>query len=252
MIESAESPQHIREILEDLGKKQQHYSYDDRERALYDKTLAALIGPTKIGKTTIANAILSLDSDFSLVNTTTTRARRPDDPLSFKTADEGVTFAQLQKDINAQKIVNYSVNKNGHVYATYPGDFPGEFNVGPILPDNIDNLSGAGFRNFMAVFVVARGAVYAERLKRELVGYPDALERIAEGKDSLNFAKLNVDAPWLGFVESKDEEGGVEEAARNVVLMSRRQSLSILTIDHRLQLIDEMNGALDQAAKLAA
>jgi energy-coupling factor transporter ATP-binding protein EcfA2 len=239
-----------REIAVALRAKQPDYHFEplDNYSELSDKTFVATIGPTGSGKSTLTDEVIRLAPEFKPNGTRTTRARRPADPDNFKTANEGITHRSMNEDIINQKLVNYSVFDTGHVYGTAPEDIA-KYAIGPILSDSIDNLMNAGFRDFYPVFTVARGALYQRRLEQERLQFPDIRQRLVEAMGSLTFARLNVDAPWLSFIDTGSTPEELETAAKDVIRTVYQRTHPIMTIGHKLQLLDEMQNAVQNVAR---
>lgn len=238
-----------REIAVSLWAKQSDYRFEPTEKysELSDKVFVATIGPTSSGKTTLANEVIRLAPEFTPNGTRTTRARRPTDPLNFKTANEGVTHHSMNDDVINQKLVNYSVFDTGHIYGAAPEDI-GNYAIGSILSDSIDNLMTAEFKEFCPVFVVARGALYQQRLEQERLRFPDIHQRLYEAMSSLTFARLNIEAPWLNFVDTGDSPEELFVAADAVIRTTYQHTHPVMAIDHRLMLLHEMENAVQKVS----
>jgi len=239
-----------REIAVSLRAKQPNYRFEplDNYSELSEKTFVATIGPTGSGKSTLMDAVIRLAPEFTPNGTRTTRARRPSDPDNFKTANEGITHQSMNQDVINRKLVNYSVFDTGHVYGTAPEDI-GKYAIGPILSDSIDNLLSAGFRDFIPVFTVARGALYQSRLENERLQFPDIESRLIEAMGSLTFARLNVEAPWLSFVDTGNSDEELDAAANDVIRTVYQRTHPIMTTAHKLQLLDEMQKAVQNVGR---
>jgi len=243
MTTPAESLHTIPEIVTALRHNQPYYRFDAATQ-LQDKTAIGLIGPTGIGKTTLSNEVARIDTDITTINTTTTRRRRSDDPERFKTANEGVTYQSMYRSILERKLVNYSVNDDDHIYGTSPADFGGEFAIGPMSSDSVDNLMTAGFRDFFPVVMVAEPDVYRQRLQWRIEQRQEPAEHLEkhlhDSLATLAFARMNFDAQWLSFIDSGDSQEGLEQAARDVTKIAYQRTLPIMTYERRLQLLDDM------------
>jgi len=250
MSHPAESPHTIPEIVTALRTTQPYYQFDAAPQ-LQRKTAIGLIGPTGIGKTTLGTEVVRIDPDITTIGTTTTRARRFDDPESFKTADEGVTHLSMYQSIREKKLVNYSVNDDGHIYGTSPADFGGEYAIGPMSSDSVDTLMTAGFRDFFPVVMVTDGDTYRQRLERRLEQSKQPMaaveKRLNESLATIAFARLNFDAQWLSFIDSGDGEKDLESAANDVTKIAYQRTLPIMTFERRLQLLDEMQQTITRA-----
>lgn len=239
-----------REIAVSLRAKQPDYRFEPLENysELSGKTFVATIGPTGSGKSTLTDAVISLAPEFTPNGTRTTRARRPADPENFRTANEGITHTSINQDIIDRKLVNYSVFDTGHIYGTAPEDI-GEFAIGPILSDSVDNLMTAGFYDFYPIFVVARGALYQRRLEQERMHMPDISKRLVEAMGSLTFARLNVDAPWLSFVDTGDTPEELNGAAQDIVRTVYQRTHPLMSTGRKLQLLSEMENAVQNVGR---
>lgn len=239
-----------REIAVALRLKQPDYHFEplDNYSELSDKTFVATIGPTGSGKSTLTDEVIRLAPEFKPNGTRTTRARRPADPANFKTANEGVTHQSMNDDIINRKLVNYSVFDTGHIYGTAPEDIA-EYAIGPILSDSIDNLMSAGFKDFIPVFTVARGALYQQRLEQERLHFPDIRQRLVEAMGSIAFARLNVDASWLSFVDTGNSPEELKAAAEDVIRTVYQRTHPIMTTSRKLQLLDEMEKAVQNVGR---
>ena len=255
MSQTGESDEFIDNIVQSLREKKPLYFagahvYD----ALGSRSLTAIIGPTASGKSTVSEAVIALDPEFSLVNTTTTRKRRYEgdpagsDPIGFRTADEGVTYAELNDAVTNANLVNYDIfGKN--IYATYQSGFPSDYNIGPITSGSVPQLYESGFKRFTAAFMVTDGETYEKRLREERVHFPDFRDRVIEGLTSIDFAQLNLDTNWLQFVETLPEPDGVTKAARRVIRMTRGDSVEMLITSRAQRYLDEMAEALRHVAR---
>ncbi|RWZ78644.1 MAG: hypothetical protein EOT05_02745 [Candidatus Microsaccharimonas sossegonensis] len=249
MINSGELSLVNQEIARALRAKQPDYRFEpiDDYSELSDKTLVATIGPIGSGKSTLSDKIIQLAPEFKPNGTRTTRARRPTDPDNFKTANEGITHRSMNEDIINRKLVNYSVFNNGHLYGTAPEDIA-EYAIGPILSDSIDNLVSAGFKDFIPVFTVARGPLYQRRLEQERLHFPDIRDRLVEAMGSLTFARLNVEAPWLSFVDTGDTPEQLETAASDVIRTAYQRTHPIMSTERKLKLLYEMERAVQNVS----
>lgn len=233
-----------------LRKKQPYYRFEPLEEysEVSDKTLVATIGPTASGQSTLTDEVIRQAPEFTPVGTRTTRPGRPTDPYTFKTADQGVTHESMNNDIINRRLVNYSVFDTGHVYGTAPEDI-GRFAIGPILSDSVDNLMTAGFKDFYPIFTVVRGARYQQRLEQERLQFPDIRHRLVEAMGSLAFARLNVEAPWLSFVDTGDSPEELTGAADAVVRNVYHRTHPVMTTGHTLMLLDEMERAVQNVSR---
>jgi guanylate kinase len=244
--QSGESPEYINTIVDLLRQKEKHYSGGkDVYSSLVGKTMTALAGPMGVGKTTTTTEIINLDDDFAEVNTSTTRARKANDPIGFRTC---VSYSEFNDAVAKANLVNFNVIGQ-NVYGTYQSGFPGKHNVGPIMARSVPQMMGAGFDEVNVVFLLVEEHEYERRLREERIDYSDFTPRVIEGDDSFSFAHLNIDEQWLNFVESSPEEDGAKKAARKVIDIVRHNSSAFLTQPRVLELLDGMHTALHRVAR---
>ena len=205
-----------------------------RERALYyeanDQTksklgrfvLTSLIGPPESGKLTLAlgaveRVNLHKMERWSLAHTLTTRDRNyglfgdpdPDAP-TFQTADEGVTYSNLVRRINAGEVVGYSVRQDGTIYAIGAQGFVSTYNILPSMPASIPAISRAGFERTESIFLTMDVGQWHKRLERQ---YPKDWQE--DAIENLEFAESQADT--LHFVHNSGDRGGKEMAISEVI-----------------------------------
>jgi len=243
MYHTTESVQTIPDFVTALRNNQPYYRFDAAAK-LQDKTAIGLIGPTGIGKTTLSTEVARIDSDITTINTTTTRRRRSDDPEGFTTADEGTTHQSMYRSILGRTLVDYSVDDDNHIYGSSPADFGGQFSIGPMSSDSVENLMTSGFRDFFPVVMVTDADTYRQRLQRHIEQGQVPAERLdhhlRNSLATLAFARLNFDAQWLAFIDSGDSQEGLEQAARDVIKIAYQHTLPVMSYERRLDLLDDM------------
>lgn len=248
-----QEPQFLKdEILEALAKFQPHYSAGiDAQNAVRNKSFTGVVGPFGIGKTSITNEVSVLEPRIVPINTKTTRGRKygkDADPEGFVTADEGVTFTSFKDDVDQGNLINYSVIPGVHAYGTDPKGFPGEYNIGPLLPSSVDQIINAGFRDFNFVYIVAPGEMWRNYVNKSRRTLPEAVfkKRALESLDSIEFARDN---PQLfQFVESLDVPDGIKMAAQKVINITMHQSYPILLPSQAEEYLAEMQRVAEDLA----
>lgn len=191
-------------LLPELERlKNEEVSYepsDEARRQLGEKTLIALIGPTAVGKSTVAEeVILRGGENFSFAYSSVTRRRRADDPAGYQTADEGFTLERAVQLINERAVTNYTVHPSGNIYATLPENFPASYNLLPFLPSSLASIRKAGFKAIHAMYIVTSAEAFSNQLASR-VSDPSFAARIKEGKDSLKWGLAHKDE--LSFVSN--------------------------------------------------
>jgi len=253
MPATGESPEYVQNILESLRKKEGTYEGgDDIKDALSSKNLTIVAGPIGLEKVAISNeaARISLAEDLEVVRilSSVTRARRADDPIDARTANDGVTFHEINDAVINDNLVNFHI-VGQDIEATYRSGFPGTYNVGPAPTKSILQLLNAGFRDYNVAFMVTDGETHERRLRTDYAHRPDFIPQLIIGHETLDFAEMNIEASWLYAVESHPEDDGLAKAARKVINIARHQTSEILTNDRALRYIDEMRQALQRVAR---
>lgn len=184
----------LQERLSQLDKQRDEYHYSG-PRSLGEKTLARLVAPTAVGKSTIINRVLDIAKEENIdageVGTITTRSRRPNDPPNYQTADDGVTHEMMIDRIEKGELVSWSLFKTGHIYATDFDSYPAAYNFLPCLPDSLPMQDKAGFGAVRTFYIVTSVDAWYEQLQ-ERIG-PGFEDRLEEAMSSLEFSQRNDD-----------------------------------------------------------
>lgn len=182
----------LQERLSQLDKQRDEYHYSG-SRSLGEKTLARLIAPTAVGKSTIINRVLDIAKEENIdageVGTITTRSRRPNDPPNYQTANDGITHEIMIERIENKELVSWSLFKTGHIYATDYDSYSATYNFLPCLPDSLSMQEKAGFGAVRTFYVVTSVDAWYEQLQ-ERIG-PGFEDRLEEAMSSLEFSQRN-------------------------------------------------------------
>lgn len=207
--------------LEKLRREEALYepSADVKQR-MAEKSLVALIGPSAVGKSTVACEVIHQGGDaFSEAYSSVTRPRRADDPAGYQTADEGFTIQRALELIRQREVTNYAIHPSGNIYATLPENFPATYNLLPLLPGSFAAMQKAGLKAVHAVYIVTS----VQALERQLAdreGDPSFGARLHEGIRSLEWGLANKNQ--LSFIENIHGQPSVA-AARIMALLSEEQ-----------------------------
>lgn len=182
--------------------KKSYRPSEQTKQALGEKVLVMVVGPSAVGKSTIIDGVLSIQSPdlCATGGSLTTRQRRHDDPPHYQTADEGVTPALFRELALAGELTNYSV-VGQHVYGSAPESFPARYNFLPTLTDSVADNQRAGFRRTEIVYVLADAMQWHERLTQR-IGDERFHSRLSEALVSLDFAEANRES--IHFVDNSD------------------------------------------------
>lgn len=219
-----------------------------------DKTFTGIAGPFGVGKSTNTDAAIALQPEIQPILSTVTRERKPGnlDPAGFKTADEGVTFTSMLQAARNQELVNFSVIPGGHVYGTYPEDFPSKYTIGPFLPTSIDHIAKGGFENYNFVYLVATGELWKHYVLTTRKNLPAKIykSRVKEAKDSIEFALENTNL--LRFVENLPAEidlmtgEAIYPAAKTISQIAIGRSAETLELPIAKQRLQEMYSVIKE------
>lgn len=180
----------LQERLSRLDEQRDEYHYSGSQN-LYEKTLARLVAPTAVGKSTIINRVLGIAKEEGIdageVGTITTRSRRPNDPPNYQTAEDGITHEMMIERIENKELVSWSLFKTGHIYATDYDSYPARYNFLPCLPDSLSMQDKAGFGAVRTFYVVTSVEAWYEQLQ-ERIG-PGFGDRLEEAMSSLEFSQ---------------------------------------------------------------
>ncbi len=191
------------------------------KQQIRDKALIALIGPSAIGKSTVAKEITRIGGDdFSEVYIATTRPRRADDPAEYQTADEGFTASHAKTLIHTGAVTNYAIHPSGHIYVTRPESFPASYNILPLMPSVFTAAKQIGFKAVHAAYLVTSAEIFEKQLVAR-ANDPTLADRMSEGRSSLEWALEHTEE--LSFIENVHGDPGAAGAAI-ISLLKRPQA----------------------------
>lgn len=161
-----------------------------------DKTFVAVVAPYRSGKTVITDAVAEMDPRIQLINTATTRLRKPaEDQPNFKTASEGITSEWFLQKASTGALVNFSVIPGVDAYGTLPEDFPGEHTISPFLPSGLEQIRKAGFKTLHSIYILTPKELWREFVNesRDDLGDEKFKKRAIESIDSADYALDHID-----------------------------------------------------------
>lgn len=220
-------------------------------KPLQSKTAIPVLAPTRLGKTTTSNFVVKRfhRRGFGHIGSTMTRPRRDDDLDVYKTADEGITISTFYDAAARGELVNYSPYGT-NVYGTFAQDFHGKYPIGPIVSDSLEALDGAGFENVRPVFLVARHAIYAPRLIETGIGMKGIEQRLANDRESIEFARQNRKNDWINFIEVGEGPASLKKASKLIVRLATQNVHSMMDPEEANDFLDEMSQAITDAEDL--
>lgn len=183
-----------------------------------DKTFIAVVAPYRSGKTVVTDAVVAMEPRIQLINTSTTRARKPaEDQPNFKTATEGITCEWFLQKVNEGALANYSVIPDVDAYGTLAEDFPGNYSIGPFLPSGLVQIRKAGFKRLHAVYILTPKELWREFVNesRDELGDEKFKKRALESIDSANYALNNID-DFIFLENSVKGPEGIQKLAHTI------------------------------------
>jgi guanylate kinase len=250
MSASRETPESINTSLEFLRELEDTYqSNSSVPLEIRDQSLTAIAGPTGAGKSTLTRKIKELDPEIHEVGSTITRSLRKEDPDGYVS----VTYAEFKSMADNGEFLNFNV-VGDNAYGTRPSGLSSKYNIGPILTKSVEALMNSGLRRFNVAYVVVNGQTYEKQLLDSRADFTDFAPRAAEGHKSIEFARDNISADWLHFVENSQNPEKLTKAAQKIISLTRGNSPDTLTsefmtTDQTLRHLDEMQAALDRVSR---
>lgn len=243
METSATEPSDHSEILRYLRAEHKNYKFDQEKYGhhLANISLLAVAGPTAAGKSTLVREVSRQDEDIHELTSTMSRPRASRDEPHHHT---DVPMSIFEAGVRQRTFVNYFVNDTDHVYGTFPEGFTAPITIGAIGADHIPQLLDVFDGRVNAVYPLMSGSVYASRLGMDRINDPTIVPRLKEGRRSLQFARDNLDATWVNFVELDNLDGSLQRAAREVIHIAYHNTHPILTEQYSRDLIEEMDAVI--------
>ena len=215
------------------------------------KSLVIIAGPSAVGKTTIAHAILKLDPRFEFVRSVTTRAKRGDafdDEYLYITREE---FLSLIPVGGVLEHTEYA----GSLYGTPRSEverITGEGRIPLLVLDTngVESISRFDDIATCGVYVYDDINVMEERLyARFLGGTPtaDGLRRFTSRKEQnvADYKRIYDFAPvFYSFIEN---DGTVEDAAKKIAKAYRDFVSDIPRDDKKIgEIVSKLNGSVKE------
>jgi guanylate kinase len=236
-------PVEIKKALIAAETNQKRY----RPNAEVKKKLAAysillVTAPTGLGKSTVIEKMLQLDSSLSEVGTNTTRQGRPGiDPPNYR-ADQ--LFADLLSQIEQGEITQYTIHSGTHhIYAATLDSYPTKRLVLPTLTTAIEQIDGVGFGEVIKVGLLAPGNEWQDRLveRRSDASFP---ARLKEARECVRWLKKQL-SQGLHFVANSDGQADIAaQTMLNIFDNKNEQLPTLLELAEASELLDEMEAVI--------
>lgn len=156
-----------------------------------------IVGPTSIGKSTLMNEVIRLDSRFARVRSFTTRPPRENDEPGHYIYFSDEELAQNNQ--NDALITDTVYPTTGFHYGTVADSYNGEFNLLDTLANSVDDYRALPFKRTITISLTANPSVWQSRLKQRFPnGGDDMKKRLQEAVLSTEWSLAQTnDHHWL-------------------------------------------------------
>lgn len=191
---------------------------------LRKKDFIMLVGPTAMGKSTLMNKMVELDSEFARVSGFTTRPKRSNDEPGLYDyiphTDDGIQSILTEKE--AGRLVQYAIfPTTGYVYGTHLKDYPAKYNLKDTLSNVAGSLAELPFHTTHIVGIVTTPEAWRKWLSvRFTPEDPDFLKRINEAIQSLEWL-LAQPAGVVKWVYNRPDN--VETSANELIAIAKEE-----------------------------
>ena len=198
---SAETEERLRRLL----NEQPSYRPDpDSTAQIVSKDVWCFVGASCMGKTTIMQELLKLDSLCGEFVVFTSREPRPEDNTTrysyYEHSDEGL--AELLDRIERKRVLQYNINPYSLlIYGSEASGYLYRYNIGDIFASSIDGFRQLGFKSVRVVSVITNFHDWQHRFNlRFPPGDSRRKARLLEASSSLRWSLSQADSPdhyWL-------------------------------------------------------
>ncbi len=203
---------------------------------LANKTLAMIVGPTSVGKSTVMREAVRQDPEFSYVRAFTTRPPRAGETTTYSHISHEEAAA-LQS--NGQALTYVVHPTSGVVYGTTVESYTTKYNLLDTLANSVAAYQSLPFGQTLTISMTAPGNAWEQWFhKRYPVTSDEARQRLAEAKLSIKWSLQQPGMVWL--VNELDDVAGT---AARLIAICRGQSqgtTSPLYAESMLQSIDTL------------
>lgn len=184
------------------------------ESLLSTRTLIMLVAPTAMGKSTIMNAAVQLDSYFARVRSFTTRPHRSNDEAGQYIYLSATDLVRERS--NGTIVTETTFPTTGYTYGTLYTSYSNEYCLLDTLANSVEEYRALPFRRTLTVSLTAS----ADDWCRWFVGrYPErsdmAVKRLDEAELSIKWSLQDTETTWL------TNDGTPEEVAAKLIGLTR-------------------------------
>lgn len=231
------------ETLERARRDQQYWlpSLSVRKQ-LATRSFVALMAPPQMGKSTVLDALQTLDQRFGRVPGFTTRpveARDQHDVMvHFPHTFETVTDL-LGGHVHGP-LVQYNVFQTGYLYGTLLDDYNHEINVKEVATGAIKTFQSLGFKSMLKCGLVTDVALWRDRFTSVYPeGHPERTKRLAESRQSVSDLRTMDNVVLI-----ENRAGHPELAAAEIRDIFDNHSQPV----NRRQMLDELYDVIEELA----
>ena len=163
-------------------------------------TLANIIGPVAVGKTTCLNYISTHSTEFGRVQSFTTRPRREDDPEEdYRYLEHSQqTIVTIAQKVRSAELVQYAVHPTtGYIYGSVVSDYYRPYMMLAALADSISGLRRLPFKEVKGLCLITEPEEWLRRFAGRN-NKVDSQKRLVEGINSLEWCLDQGDSlPWV-------------------------------------------------------
>lgn len=189
------------------------------ENTLHTKTLIMLVAPSAMGKSTIMNQAVRLDTQFARVRSFTTRRPRANDEPGqyiYLTQDE------LLKERSHDTVVTEMTFSTGQTYGTLCNSYSGQYSLLDTMANSVEEYRSLPFRATKTISLTAHPDQWREWFVDRFPDSDsyDAAKRLEEAVASIEWSLADPETLWLVNDDTP------ETIARNLIDLSLDQAQS--------------------------
>lgn len=231
---------------------------EDARNSLRNKILVSIIGPSRVGRTSLMHTACQLDPSFRVVKPFTSQTPCPTGPLGthYFLKDTAENYRFLSGQLEQGNVAHITRRASGYLYGVHAGAFTGRYNVMQVPTSDLPAIRRLPFEYHIAVGVSAPVKDWEQRFEQAGYGLDEADQRLNESATDLHWALQDPHTIWLSNPTHQrslnSRSHGLRTSARMLVSIavgdeystghSRQQAQGILTT------IPDMRSAISRAA----
>lgn len=211
----------IKHYIDALQNLEQTYRPNSTVAAgLSMKKLALIVGPTAVGKSTLMNNIVQIDTRFARISGLTSRpARTEDEPGMYRYIQHDEPhLKEVLRKVEAGELVQYAIHPTtGYIYATETQDYPSIYNCADVLGHAVSAFRGLPSGGSYTYSIVCSPSNWQQRLYTRYPSPddPDLTKRLAEATINLEWSLQDPKTVWI---ENSDNQ--LESASQAIIRLT--------------------------------